>query len=481
MRRCPARRGLRRRAAARTRPPCGPAASTRAPARRPGAARSPGRVPAPRPGTGGRWRLRRPASVAAASSPALVCIPSAACSATCKRIPGQRGGRPGPLPRVVKPGGPVATQGIQHQVPGPAIRPGPRRGQQRAVHQAQHPRPGGGAGDCLGTLQGERRREHRNLAEDPLLLFAEQLVTPLNGRRQRPVPGCRQPVTGHEKPEPVVQAFQQLRHTERFHPSRGQLDRQRHPIQPLHQLGHHRTGLAAQREMRVNPAGPVSEQSHRLRPARLQSPGPGSASGGSRYRASPATPTGSRLVARIRTSSAAGSSAPHSSATAAITCSQLSSTSSICRRASTPASESATGTPGRCTFPTPRPPPTAPATRPRPLPAPPATPRRRTGQPHAGPPHWPAGSYPPRPARSPSPAGSHSAGQQPRRLRPPGRRNSSGQPKIHAPLLPCQPPPPPKPNLSPGDRARRAAPGFCCPAHRRAGAEHTHPAQGARL
>ena len=120
-------------------------------------------------------------------------------------------------------------------------------------------------------------------------------------------------------------------------------------------------------------------------------------------------------------------------------------------------------------FSAPRPPPTSPATRPLPLPAQPATPRRRTGQPPAGPPHWPAGSYPHRPARSPSPAGSHLAGQQPHRLRPPGRRNSSGQPKIHAPPLPCQPPPPPKANLSPGDRARRAAPGFYCPAHRRAG------------
>ena len=103
--------------------------------------------------------------------------------------------------------------------------------------------------------------------------------------------------------------------------------------------------------MRVDPAGPVSEQRHGIRPGGLHHPARASASGGSRYRASPDTPTGSRLVARTRTSSAAGSSAPHNSATAAITCSQLSSTSSICRRASTAASESATGTPGRSRMP----------------------------------------------------------------------------------------------------------------------------------
>ena len=68
--------------------------------------------------------------------------------------------------------------------------------------------------------------------------------------------------------------------------------------------------------------------------------------GPSRYRASPATASGSRLVASTRTSSQAASSPAHSSAAAPITCSQLSSTSSSCCPASTRASAPATGVPG---------------------------------------------------------------------------------------------------------------------------------------
>ena len=63
------------------------------------------------------------------------------------------------------------------------------------------------------------------------------------------------------------------------------------------------------------------------------SPGAGRISGPSRYRASPATASGSRLVASTRTSSHAASSPAHSRRPPApITCSQLSSTSSnACR------------------------------------------------------------------------------------------------------------------------------------------------------
>ena len=73
------------------------------------------------------------------------------------------------------------------------------------------------------------------------------------------MPRRRQPVTANQQAERFDQAIQQLPDTERLDPGRRQLDRQRHPIQPLHQPVHHRTGLAIQAEMHVNPAGPVSE------------------------------------------------------------------------------------------------------------------------------------------------------------------------------------------------------------------------------
>ncbi len=86
-------------------------------------------------------------------------------------------------------------------------------------------------------------------------------------------------------------------------------------------------------------------------PASGCSPGPATGSGASRNRASPAMPSGSRLVASTRTSSAAGRNVPQSSATAASTCSQLSSTSNACCLARLASSDSVMDSPGACRTP----------------------------------------------------------------------------------------------------------------------------------
>ena len=123
-----------------------------------------------------------------------------------QRVPGQRGGRLVLLPGAGQQPGPEDPQRLQHHVPGPAIRIGPRRAQQRAVHQVQHRRPGAGPGDRLGGLQRERPGEHRHGAEHPLLRLIQQLVTPLHGGLQRPLPGRRQPVPGRQQREPVTRS-----------------------------------------------------------------------------------------------------------------------------------------------------------------------------------------------------------------------------------------------------------------------------------
>jgi hypothetical protein len=130
----------------------------------------------------------------------------------------------------------------------------------------QHRRPHVSPGYRLGGLQREQAREHRQPAEHPPLPLIQQLVTPLHRGRQRPLPPGRQPVPARQQREPVFQAVQQLRHAQRLHPRRRQLNRQRHPIQPRHQPPHHRGGLPVQREPRISPASPVREQRHRLRP-----------------------------------------------------------------------------------------------------------------------------------------------------------------------------------------------------------------------
>ena len=130
----------------------------------------------------------------------------------------------------------------------------------------QHRRLGGGPGDRLGGVQGERAREDRQPPEYPPLILVEQLIAPVHGRRQRPLPGCRRPVTAGQQHESVIQPLQQLREAQRLGPGRGQLDRQRHPVQPRHDLRHQRARLAGQGERRVGLPGPVGEQRHRLRP-----------------------------------------------------------------------------------------------------------------------------------------------------------------------------------------------------------------------
>ena len=182
-----------------------------------------------------------------------------------QRIPGQQGGRLVLLPGLSQQPGAEDPQRLQHHVPGTAIRIRPRRAQQRAVHQMQHRRAGAGPGDRLGGLQRERPREHRHRAEHPPLRLTQQLVTPLHGGLQRPLPRRRQPVPPGQQRQPVTNPVQQLRHPERLDPRRRQLDRQRHPVQPRHQPRHHRPGRAAQREPRVHLPGPVGEQRHRRR------------------------------------------------------------------------------------------------------------------------------------------------------------------------------------------------------------------------
>ena len=186
-----------------------------------------------------------------------------------ERVPGQ--GRLGLLllARLGELPGPVGAQRLQHHIPEPAIRPGLRRGQQRAVHQMQHRRARARPGVGLGGLQREGPREHRHHPEYPPLVLIEQLVAPLHRGGQRLLPRRRRPVPVGQQREPVTDPVQQLRHAQRLHPGGGQLDRQRHSVQPRHQPRHRRRRLAGQRELRNRAAGPVGEQRHRLGPGRL--------------------------------------------------------------------------------------------------------------------------------------------------------------------------------------------------------------------
>jgi hypothetical protein len=68
-----------------------------------------------------------------------------------------------------------------------------------------------------------------------------------------------------EHRETAVQPPGQLGRRHRRHPRRGQLHRQRDPIQPPHHRGHRRRVLGGHREPGFDRGRPVGEQPHRLR------------------------------------------------------------------------------------------------------------------------------------------------------------------------------------------------------------------------
>ncbi len=106
------------------------------------------------------------------------------------------------------------------------------------------------------------------------------------------------------------------------HPRRGEFDGQRHAVEPPADLAHRGGAVGGDGEVGPGQPGAVGEQLDRL---------VGHDSGGTRHVTSPATPIGSRLVAKIVNLGHAPSSAAISAAHASSRCSQLSSTTSVCR------------------------------------------------------------------------------------------------------------------------------------------------------
>ena len=348
-RRCPARRARRPRRSSGHWPASRPRSSHHGPARPPAAA------PRPRSWSMAQASTWRRVASSASSQPRGGHLPGAGLQPRRgllghpQRVPGQRGGGLVLLPGLGQQPGPVGAQRLQHHVPGPAIRAGPRRGQQRAVHQPQHRWPGAVPRDRLGALQGERPREHRHRAEHPPLGVIQQLVTPLHRGRQRPLP---LPAASRSPP-----ASSANRSSSRSSSCATPSASTRAAASSI------ASGIPSSRVTSRATAGPVcSSSAKRASARRARSANSATASAprrlsrvirvGQRQRRQPVPglpghpqrlPAGRQHPHIIGSRAAARA---HSSAAAPITCSQLSSTSSSCCRASTRASASAAGSPG---------------------------------------------------------------------------------------------------------------------------------------
>ena len=120
-----------------------------------------------------------------------------------------------------------------------------------------------------------------------------------------------------------MEAVDDLVERQRADAGRGQFDRQRHAVERSADLGHGGGVVVGRRRSRAGPGGRGRRTARwPRRPATATAPD---------HVTSPGTPVGSRLVARICSPGQAPSSSAASDAVASSRCSQLSSTTSICR------------------------------------------------------------------------------------------------------------------------------------------------------
>ena len=138
----------------------------------------------------------------------------------------------------------VGPDGLQHL---PAAALGPAAVDQQALvgqpadqvgdHAAVH----AGRDDSHGRVEVEAADERARPAEHGPLVAVEQVVAPVDDRPQRAVPLVRAAAAGQQA-QVVVQPGQQAVHAERRAARRGQLDGQRHAVQPGAHVADHGSG-----------------------------------------------------------------------------------------------------------------------------------------------------------------------------------------------------------------------------------------------
>ena len=166
------------------------------------------------------------------------------------------------LARVREPVGAVLPQRLQQPV---AVVVGLVH-HERTIDEPQHAIDdvdGAVTGDRFGGGEIERRGEHGEPPERDLLVVGEQIVRPRHRRQQRAVPFLRAARSTGEEPEPFVETAGDLRGRHRPNARRGELDRQRDPVEVPADLHHRRDVAGVDREPVAHRRGAFGEQPHR--------------------------------------------------------------------------------------------------------------------------------------------------------------------------------------------------------------------------
>ena len=213
---------------------------------------------------------------------------------------------------------PVGPQGCQYAIAGPLS--GTAHGHHRLVDQTGQQLERVVLTSAIGpahpvrSLQIERTREHRKPGKQRLFGFGEQPIRPVDGLRQALLPRRRSPHTAGQMMQ-LVKAPSHVGSAHHAHPRRREFHSQRQAVDPPADLGHRTRRLILQPEVR--PTGPRSlgEQLYGVFHRRRVSI--------STIR-SPSMLSGCLLVADAETRAQRRTMCSTNPATAATTCSQLS-------------------------------------------------------------------------------------------------------------------------------------------------------------
>ena len=169
----------------------------------------------------------------------------------------------------------------------------------------------------VGAGQREAVVEDREPAQRLALGLGEQVPRPVDDRDQRLVPVGRAAVAAAQQREPVVEPAVDVLDRHHPHLGRGQLDRQRQPVEPAHDAAY---GVVVERDARPGGRGALREQ---------VGGGVTSLSWPSGKTRSAAIASGARVVVTTRSRRQVATRKATRSATASTTCSQLSRISSV--------------------------------------------------------------------------------------------------------------------------------------------------------
>jgi len=113
-----------------------------------------------------------------------------------------------------------------------------------------------------GIFDGEPADEHRQPIEHDLLTLVEQVIGPIERRNHRLMASGTRPPPTRQQPQAFTQARLHASGAEGSRPGRGELDRQRHPVQLATDVEDHRPVVAAADRSALCDQ-PVREQRHR--------------------------------------------------------------------------------------------------------------------------------------------------------------------------------------------------------------------------